>query len=183
MNYKKGFFRITIILSTISEIFGLIIGINQFSLVYKNYNARLQSYKSYHEDMHNILDNSKNDVSANDKINKTLADEVMRSIDLTIDDNAKKFKIKKELIGKIDLDGIVNNDFITIKEIIDNGINKRMDEFTKNKIADEYATANVDTSFPWGEGLIYILLIPLLFGGIIWIIYYIAKYIAVGFRN
>ena len=178
MNYKKGFFRITIVLSSISVLLGLIIGINQFqfSKVYKVYNSKLNSHNFYQKDMLDLLNNNKIKILG-------FADEIFKD-SIVVESAAEKFKIKRDLIKNIYLDSLNNVEYISIKEIIDSGLNKKMNAEMKSKIASEYANANVDiSSFPWKEFLFYVLLFPLILGGIIWLIYYIAKYIVIGFQT
>ena len=183
MNYKKGFFRITIVFSTISTLFGLIIGINQFSYKYEKYDNSLKLYKSYRTDMLNLLDNNNNIIDTVHNNHKTLVGEVLEQLELENIEQAEKFKIKKGIIRDFNLNNINDTEYLSIKEIIDNGINKKIDEKIKNKIADEFADASVDTSFPLGSALVYLLLVPFVFGFVIWTIYYLFNFIVTGFIN
>ncbi|MCH7827262.1 MAG: hypothetical protein IIC75_04705 [Bacteroidetes bacterium] len=177
MNYKKGFFRITFVLSSITLLFGLIIGINQFTRVYKVYNSKVISHNNYQKDMLNLLNNKKDEIVILGFGGKKFKHPIV------IENEAEKFQIKKELIKNIYLDSTNNGEYISIKKIIDSGINKKLDSQIKNKISSQYANTNINISFPWKDFFFYIFLIPLLLGSIIWLIYYIAKYIIIGFQS
>lgn len=144
MNYTKGFFRVTVVISIIFTIIGMLLGLNSFIPEYQKYNSSIDSHNNEYSFMLDLLNKgykNKNLVKLSvserqeknkDKIKKF---KFQRDKDSIIKKSKKEiadeYHIKTILLSNINLDNKINVDSVSIKEIIDYGINKKLSEFLK----------------------------------------------------
>lgn len=194
MNYKKGYLRLTLVLSIISLIIGLIIGINYYRAIYSSYKYIIfkrsldqnKCIEKAYSEMFNILKNDSNKVKTKEKINHSDFNK-KSSLKLRISNYRAPildYNVKVNLLGTNNFLDSLKMKEISVDKILDLKINNIIPISTKKLIAQQYANDMcpiIEVPYPTQELLFFLVLIPLLSFASIWLLYITIKYVILGF--
>lgn len=191
MNYKKGYLRLTFVLSIISFIIGLIIGINYFRAIYSSYKYKIfetpleqkKCYEKAYSEMFDILKNDSNKVKTKEKIDHS---DLLKIPPIVLKSPILDYNVKVNLLDTDNLLDSLKMKDISVDKILDLKINNIIPISTKKLIAQQYATYMCPISevpYPTKELLLFLVLIPLLSFTSIWLLYITIRYVIYGFYS